>query len=103
MQIEITKHITQSELIEVELPYYYKHYLRSDYGGSTIYGKIEEQLCTSIHENIKYEIEKYEIEKEEYKSIKDSGVSSYFNEIYISNKQEFELAKQRCVLFLNNI
>ena len=102
MQVEITKQVQQVEIIEVELPYYYKHDLMSDYGNSVIYGKIEEKLCTSIQENKNYDgEEKYEIEKEEHHSIKNSGLSSYFDKKYKSNKEEFEAVKERCMSFLN--
>lgn len=102
MQVEITKQITQLEIIEVELPYYYKHDLMSDYGDSVIYGKIEEKLCTSIQETKNYDgEEKYEIEKEEHYSIKNSGLSCYFDTKHKSSKEEFESVKERCLSFLN--
>ena len=102
MQVEITKQVPQVEIIEVELPYYYKHDLTSDYGDSIIYGKIEEKLCTSIQETKNYGgEEKYEIEKEEHHSIKNSGLSSYFDKKYKSTKEEFEAVKERCLSFLN--
>lgn len=103
MQIEITKEIQQIEVIEVELPYYYKHDLISDHNDSVIYGKIEENTCTSIQETKNYDgDEKYEIEKEEYYSIKNSGFSCYFDEKFKSTKEEFELVKKRCTAFLSN-
>ena len=102
MQVEITKQIPQVEIIEVELPYYYKHDLMSDYDDSVIYGKIEEKLCTTIQETKNYDGEKkYEIEKEEHHSIKNSGLSSYFDKKHKSNKEEFEAVKLRCLSFLN--
>ena len=103
MQIEITKYVPQIEIIEAELPYYYKHDLNLDnYGESVIYGKIDDIQCTSIQETNDYNgKEKYEIEKEKYHSIKYSGLNSYFGEKYKSNKEEFEAAKERCLLFLN--
>lgn len=103
MQVEIIKTVKQVEIIEVELPYYYKQDLMSDYCSSFIYGKIEEKLCTSIRETKSYDSkeEKYEIEKEKYDSIKNSGLSSYFDEKYKSNQKEFEDVKARCLSFLD--
>lgn len=101
MKIEIEKKVTQIEIIEVEFPYYYKHNLMSDYGDCVIYGKIEEKLCTTIEESNRNNIEKFVIEKEEYTSIKNSGLSCYFNKEYKSNKEEFEDAKERCLSFLS--
>lgn len=102
MQAEITKQVPQVEIIEVEFPYYYKHDLMSDYGDSVIYGKIEEKMCTSIQETKNHDgEEKYEIEKEEHHSIKNSGLSSYFDKKHQSSKEEFEAVKERCLSFLN--
>lgn len=102
MQVEITKQVPQTEIIEVELPYYYKHDLMSYCGDSIIYGKIEEKLHTSIQETKNDDgEEKYEIEKEEYCLIKNSGLSSYFDKKHRSNKEEFEAVKERCLSFLN--
>lgn len=103
MQVEIIKIIQQVELIEVELPYYYKHDLMSDYGDSVIFGKIEEKLCTSIHEIENYDgEEKYEIQKNEHHSIKNSGLASYFDKKYNSTIDEYEAVKERCITFLND-
>lgn len=91
--IELTKQVQEIVIIEVELPYYYKHDLMSEYGDSVIYGKIEEKSSVSIQE----------IEKEEYDSIKNANLSSYFEKRYKSNKEEFDFAKERCLSFLNGI
>jgi hypothetical protein len=103
MQIEITKQVQQVEIIEAELPYYYKHDLASDYGNSIIYGKIEENSHTSIQETYVYDVLKYEIEKEEHESIKNSGLSCYFKEEHKSTQKEFEDVKNRCLSFLKEI
>ena len=103
-KVEITKQVPQVEIIEIELPYYYKHDLTSDYGKSVIYGKIEEKVCTSIQETQKYDGEdQYEIESQEHHSIKNSGLASYFNEEHKSSKEEFEAVKLRCLRLLNGI
>lgn len=103
MQVEITKTVKQVEIIDIELPYYYKHNLMSDYRISVIYGKIDEKLCTSIHEDEYYDGDtKYEIEKEEHSSIKNSGLSAYFDKKHQSSKEEFEAVKERCLSFLKS-
>lgn len=102
MKIEITKQVSVIETIEIELPYYYKYNLGSDYGTVVSYGKIEEKRCTSIEEIQCNNEEKYEIEKEEYESIKNSGFACYFEQKYTSTKEEYEAVKQRCLLFLSN-
>ena len=102
MEIRVRRLIPQIETIEVELPYYYKHDLMNDYGGSIIYGKIEEKLYTSIHEIKGYDgKEAYEIEKEKHLSIALRGLSSYFEDEHQSSREEFEAVKERCLLFLN--
>lgn len=101
MKIEITKTVRHIEVIDVELPYFYRNDLDSEYGYSIIYGKIDEKLHTSIHATKENGIEKYEIEKEAHYSIKHTGLASYFDKEYSSSKTDFEEAKQRCLNFLN--
>lgn len=103
MKIEITKSINQTEKVEVELPYYYSYDADSDY--VTVHGKIEEQSCTSILHNKSYtrDEETFEVKLLKFHSIKYSGLSSYFNEDYQSNKEEYEEAKQNLINFLQNL
>ncbi len=102
MKIRLIKQIPQEVTIEVELPYYYKHDLMGDYGGSIIYGKIEEKLHTSIHEIKRYDRkESYEIEKERHRSIENRELGGYFDDEYQSSREEFEAVKERCLSFLN--
>jgi len=102
MKIEINKQITITEIIDIELPYFYKQDLMSDYGDAVIYGKIEEKNATAIHETKNYDgEEKYEVEKCPFTSIGNSGFSCYFREEYKSTKEEFEAAKKRCIAFIN--
>ena len=102
MKIKLIKLIPQEAIIEVELPYYFKHDLSDDYSESIIYGKIEEELYTTIHETESYDGRKsYEIEKERLVSIARRGLSSYFDDEHQSSREEFEAVKARCLLFLN--
>lgn len=48
MKLEVTKRITRTETVNVELPYYYEHDLLLDWADSVIYGKIEEKRTTRI-------------------------------------------------------
>jgi len=48
MKLEITKTVDQTETIEIEFPYYYKHDLMCDDVDSVIYGKIELERHTAI-------------------------------------------------------
>ena len=50
MKIKLIKQIPQEEIIEVELPYYYKHDLMDDYGVQLYMAKLKRKLHTSIHE-----------------------------------------------------
>lgn len=100
MQVEIEKIITEIEVIDVELPYYYKQDCGSEFGDVVFYGKIEENSVTIIDETSYDEVIKYEISKTEHHSIKNSGYSCYFGEKYKSTKEEFESVKQRCTSFL---
>lgn len=97
MKIEITKTKEVKEIIDVEIPYYYKHDLTDigDYGDSIIYGKILPDCEYTIHEKTsEYSDRKtYEIEK-------DSRSNGYFDEKFKSTKEEFEDVKARALEFL---
>jgi len=54
MKLEITRDVKQTETIEIEFPYYYKHDLMLDEVDSVIYGKIEEKRHTAIHVSFDY-------------------------------------------------
>jgi len=96
-KITVRKNITTEKKIEVELPYYYKHDLYSDYGDSVIYGKIDGKTTTSIHEKIdQYGKTSYEIEKGKW-----SGDGSYFTDEYNSTELEYNKAKERLQEFFN--
>ncbi len=102
MKIKLIKQIPQEEIIEVELPYYFKHDLEGDYGESIIYGKIEDKLYTTIHETIRYDGKvAYEIEREKHHSIENRGLAEYFEDEHQSSREEFEAVKERCLSFLN--
>ena len=48
MKLEITRTTKQKEMVEIELPYYYKHDLMIEEADVVTYGKVEESRCTSI-------------------------------------------------------
>lgn len=96
-KITVREHITTKKKIEVELPYYYKHDLYSDYGDSVIYGKIDGEITTSIHEKEDpYGKISYEIEKEKW-----DGDGSYFTDEHTSTEVEYNKAKERLKEFFN--
>ncbi len=102
MKISITEEVSTVKIIDVDLPYFYKHDLMTQYGDSVIYGRIEETLHTSIQETLNFDGSvTYEIEKEDHDSIKNTGLASYFKSQYSSNQNEFEQVKERCLIFLN--
>jgi hypothetical protein len=100
MRIEIEKYVKHTEIIEVELPYYYKHAAKNQYGKSVIFGKIEENKYTLIQrtENVSGKV-KYEILTENH----NATLSDYFNKEYKSSKEEFEEGKEECLAFLNKM
>lgn len=102
MRIEITKRIDQVSEIDIDLPYYYKHDLYSDHGDSVIYGKISETECTTIHEKIYHDDVEYSIQVEKHQSIKNSGLSSYFEVNHKSSDIEFEAVTKRMLVFFQD-
>ena len=96
-KIIIREHITTEKEIEVDLPYYYKHDLYSDYGDSVIYGRIDGKITTSIHEKEdQYGKITYEIEKEKW-----GGDGSYFAGEHKSTEVEYNKVKERLKEFFN--
>lgn len=97
MKISIKKTKTVEEIIDVEFPYYYKYDLMSDYSDTIIYGKIFENYEVTIKECNSYNnLMSYEIER-------DSRSDCYFEEQYKSNKDEFEAAKARAIIFTTTL
>ncbi len=96
-KITVRRHITTEKEIEIDLPYYYKHDLYSDYGDSIIYGRIDGEITTSIHEKEdQYGKISYEIEKEKWGSD-----GSYFTDEHKSTEVEYNKAKERLKEFFN--
>ena len=96
-KITVRKHITTEKEIEVDLPYYYKHDLYSDYGDSVIYGRIDGKMATSIHEiKDQYGEISYDIKKQRW-----AGDGSYFTDEHNSTEVEYNKAKERLKEFFN--
>lgn len=88
--------------MEIELPFFYKYDFSDNFSETVRYGKIEENLSTSIEEiKIDDVVNEYKIEKYKHESIRNSAISLYSEEKYKSNKDEFEAVKQRCLSFLS--
>ena len=104
MKIEITKNVQQVEIIEVELPYYYTNDLMYDHAGIAVCGKIEENVHTCVKETLNYRTGEfsYTIERTGYTTLNKSNLSRYFEQEYVSTKENYEAVKKRCVEFLSN-
>lgn len=102
MKIEIIEHQKVVKVIDVDLPYYYTRDMDMDEQDTIVYGKIEEHLHTSIEETRYYDDSKenFRISKTQHATIKYSGLSGYFQDKYASTEEEFQSAKSRCLLFL---
>ena len=96
MKIEITINIKKKEVIDVELPYYYKQDLFLDDGYSIIYGKIEEDKCTAIQisKSFRGNSSTYELEVE---VAKPASSSCYFDDKYKSSETEYLEAKANLI------
>ena len=98
MKTNITITEKTEKTIEVELPYYYKQDLYSDYGGSVIYGVISKNEVKTIHE---IDILRDGIHQKGYTIEKCSyWDGSYFTDKYKSNKTEYKKAYERAKVFL---
>ena len=101
MEIEITKHIKVKEIVNVQLPYYFKHDFKSDRGECAIYGKIDRLGYCSVQENLIGDQDEYTISCEEYISISNSGLETYFEEEFVSSENEYNDAFNRMLEFIS--
>jgi hypothetical protein len=93
MRLEIIRKIDQKETIEIELPYYYKHDLMSDYSDSVIYGKVEEKLHTAIKISYIYQGGScFELESEKRNA---SYMSCYMTDEFKISEKEYLSAKEK--------
>jgi hypothetical protein len=82
MKLKVQKQVTEE--VEVELPFYYVHYLDR----STIYGRVGEDHCLTVHENdsdFGFEIEKEWVHPNTY--------TCYLK--HLSDKDTFDSALER--------
>lgn len=105
MLIEVTKEFTpQKEFIEVEFPYYFEKEFGSEmFNESYLYGKVEEDKCTTIiHQSHAYQDgERYDIELEYIHDIVDWRFGFYFKEEYKSSKETFENIQKKLLAFIS--
>lgn len=102
MIIEIHKNIPTKVEIDIELPYYYRQDLESDYGESVIYGMLDGTYHFSIHEKIG-DTTVYEIEHEPLGYLRFDGFETYFKPMYKSSKTEFDDVARRANALLAKV
>lgn len=100
MKIEIEETIRQNKVIDIELPYYFKHDLYLDSHECVIYGKVEEKRISKITINREWGGSISEIEIESYSGNVKFTISSYYGEEYKSFKEEFEGSKLTAMDYL---
>lgn len=99
MKLEIIRKVDRVEIIDIELPYYYKHDLMSDYSDSVIYGKIEEKLHTAI--KVSYEYKGgiiFELESEKRNA---AAMACYMTDEFKSSETEYLAAKAKMLAAAN--
>jgi len=104
MKIEIQETTKRNKIIDVTLPYYYKHEIDLDNDDCDIviiYGKIEDGKYTSISEKERGSDLEYGLEIRKLKSF--TYLSEYFSDKYKGSEAEFLSAKSRFLSALNNI
>ena len=95
MEIEITETKRIKKIINLDLPYYFRH----DLDDSAIYGKLGEETCTTIQITLhsRRPLQGAEIEIE---TIDWDSLSCYLAQEYKSNEAEYLIAKQKALLLL---
>ena len=102
MKLEVIRKIEKKETIDIEFPYYYKHDLFSDVSNAVIYGKIKENLHSSIMVCERYDNQATEFEL----TIEERGAASlacYMEKEYSSNEREYLAAKSYMLEAIGNI
>ena len=93
MKLTVTRKIERREVIEIGLPYYYKHDLMLDDMDSVIYGKVEEMRHTTIRVQNNYRGGMvFELEVETRGA---ASVGCYMTDEYKSNEAEYVVAKAK--------
>ena len=97
VQVKIREHKLVERMIDIVLPYYYKHEIYLDDYTHHIYGKIDGNITTTIQEGI-YTNDRttFEVEKENW-----SGDGCYITDEHKSNELEYNKAKERLETFFN--
>lgn len=93
MKLEITRTIQQKETISIEFPYYYKYDPLLDEVDWVTYGKIEENLHTSIQvrNDYRHNSPSFEFEIEDTPAAR---LSDWMTDEYASTEAEFLAAKE---------
>lgn len=81
--------------VDIDFPYYYRHEIDSDFGESVIYGKCLEEYMISIHESHTVYEDSFEME------VSTRNDNSYYDEKFLTTKEEYEAAKLRMIQFIN--
>ena len=96
MKVEVTRTTKTKEMVEVNLPYFYRHDVDLDYGNYVIFGKIDEDWHRSVKIRLHYlsGLRAVEIESE---FTHWDRLSCYLADEYKSNATEYERAKQMAI------
>lgn len=62
MKLEIKRKVEQTEIVDIDLPYYFKHDLSNDDAEYVIYGKVERTMCVKIKISRAYNSRSHEFE-----------------------------------------
>jgi len=105
MKVKIRKKKVEYEIIDVDVPYYYKHNLGVEHGSSFIFGCIDRQKITSIRVSVDAVGKKtYAIDIEPITG--DTALlyyTTYFESINASSKAEFLAAASEALQALQTI
>lgn len=105
MKIEITKSVQTKEIIDIELPYYFKHDLMLDNSNCIAYGKIEESKCTTItlHEYYEDNSIEYELEIKKVHPAQFGCYGGYMIEKHKSCESDFIKAKDEMLAAIQSV
>lgn len=101
MKVKIFKRIVEEKVIDIEVPFYYRHDLSDDHPKNVIYGKITETKHKTIQLGSKFgrkDFAKFNVEEFDVNHGFLNLAEYLTNVKYESNETEWEQAKKEAVL-----
>lgn len=102
MEIKIKKKVVVEEIVDIELPFYYRHGMDFDHNDVTIYGRVDKDKHVSITINTSFRNKDVEFELEIDYGFCSGTISSYMEDDE-SCEEAFLKAKSEMLIALDGV